>query len=229
MIFVRPLTDDAHTALKRMPRQELGRVRQRAPMIRLSAQRRSVPEIATIFAVSRATVRFWIRQFEAAGPSGLYDDPRSGRPRKLNADGERTLVRLLSHDPQQIDQSYLATFWTTAMLVLALSCQLSISVCGSTVRNALQRLKLRWRRPRLAMPNKTDPEKASKQWAIAEAVISAGLEAVVLYADESRVPTLPLLRAMWPWLGQPISVPTPGANTPRVSVGALPIRTGQWT
>ncbi len=228
MILVRPLTDGEQTELKRMTRQEIGRVSQRAQMILLSAQRRSVPEIATICAVSRATVRFWIRQFEAAGPRGLYDDPRSGRPRKLNADGERTLVRLLSHDPQQINQSYLATFWTTAMLVLALSCQLSISVCGSTVRNTLQRLKLRWRRPRLTMPNKTDPEKARKQWAIAAAVISAGPEAVVLYADESRVQTLPLLRAMWQWLGQQIRVPTPGSNTSRAIFGALNIRTGQW-
>ena len=86
MIYVRPVTDDEQTELKRMTRQEIGRVSQRAQMILLSAQRRTVPEIATIFSVSRATVRFWIRQFEATGPRGLYDDPRSGRPRKVTSD-----------------------------------------------------------------------------------------------------------------------------------------------
>jgi transposase len=228
MIYVRPLTDDEQIELKRMTRQAPGRVSQRAQMILLSAQRRTVPEIATIFDLSRATVRFWIRQFEAAGPEGLYDDPRSGRPRKLTKQAEAALVRLLSRDPMQVDASYLATFWTTAMLVLLLATQLQLHVCRNTVRNVLQRIKLRWRRPRLAMPRKTDPEKARKQWEIAEAVISAGPEAAVVYADESRVQTLPLLRAMWQWVGQQIRVPTPGSNTTRALFGALNIRTGAW-
>jgi len=228
MIYVRPLTNDEQTELKRMTRQAPGRVSQRAQMILLSAQRRTVPEIATIFDVSRATVRFWIRQFEAAGSAALYDDPRSGRPRKLNRDAQAALVQLLTQDPIQVDASYLATFWTTAMLVLVLATQLHLQVCRSTVRNVLQRLKLRWRRPRLAMPRKTDPQKARKQWAIAEAVITAGPSAVVLYADESRVQTLPLLRAMWQWLGEQIRVPTPGSNTTRALFGALNIRTGEW-
>ncbi len=229
MIYVRPLTDDEQTELKRMTRQEVGRVSQRAQMILLSAQRRTVPEIARLFDVSRATVRFWIRQFEAEGPAGLYDDPRSGRPRKVTPQVEATLATMLTRDPQQVDQQYLATFWTTAMLVLALVTQLQVAVSRSTVRNALQRLKLRWRRPRLTMPQTTDPDKAQKQWAIARAVVTAGPEAAVLYADESRIQTLPLLRAMWQWLGQQIRIPTPGSNTTRAIFGALNIRTGQWS
>src|SRR3712207_9542512 len=83
MIYVRDPDDDELRELKRMTRQEIGRVSQRAQMVLLSAQRRSVPEIAALFEVSRATVRCWLRQFEAAGPPGLRDDPRSGRPRKV--------------------------------------------------------------------------------------------------------------------------------------------------
>jgi hypothetical protein len=69
--------------LKRMTRQEIGRVSQRAQMILLSAQQRTVPEIAAIFAVSGPTVRYWIGQFNLDGPAGLYDEPRCGRPRKI--------------------------------------------------------------------------------------------------------------------------------------------------
>ncbi len=163
MIYVRPLTDEEHTELKRMTRQEIGRVSQRAQMILLSAQRRTVPEIATLFEVSRATVRFWIRQFEAAGPAGLRDDPRPGRPRKVTPQVEDHLVTLLQQDPQQVEASFLATFWTTAMLVLAVATSLALPVSRGTIRSALQRLRLRWRRPRLTMPRKTDPEKAAKQ------------------------------------------------------------------
>ena len=77
------------------------------------------------------------------------------------------------------------------------------------------------------MPLKTDPQKREKPWAIVKAVVDAGPEAVVLYEDESRVPTLPLIRAMWHWIGQQPRVPTPGSNTARAIFGALNIRTGQ--
>ncbi len=229
MIYVRPLSDEEQTELKRMTRQEIGRVSQRAQMILLSAQRRTVPELATLFAVSRATVRFWIRRFETEGPAGLYDDPRSGRPCKVTPDLEAAWGRLIQPAPQQVHPSSVATFWTTAMLVLALASQLRVAVCRSTVRNALRRLHLRWRRPRLTLPRTTDPDKARKQWALVQAVITAGSEAVVLYADEARIQTLPLLQAMWQWLGQQIRIPTPGSNTTRAIFGALNLRTGQWS
>jgi transposase len=228
MIYVRQPSEEERTELRCMTRQEVGRVSQRAQMVLLSAQRRSVPEIAALFEVSRATVRYWLRQFDGAGPPGLRDDPRSGRPRKATAQVEERLTTLMRQDPQQAQPGYLATFWTVAMLVLALSTQLQVGLSPKTIRTTLHRLGLRWRRPRLAMPRKVDPEKAQKQWRIAEAVVAAGPEAAVLYADESRVQTLPLIRAMWSWVGQQWRIPTPGSNTARAIFGALNIRTGQW-
>ena len=160
MLYARQPTPEEHAELKRMTRQEIGRVSQRAQMILLSAQRRTVPEIAALFEVRRATVRFWVRQFDAEGPPGLRDDPRSGRPRKVTPQVEATLTTLLKQDPQQANANYLATFWTAAMLVLTLGMQLQVGLSPKTIRTTLHRLGLRWRRPRLAMPRKTDPEKA---------------------------------------------------------------------
>jgi transposase len=228
MIYVRQPTEAERAELKRMTRREVGRVAQRAQMVLLSAQRRSVPEIAALFEVSRATVRFWLRQFDAGGPAGLRDEPRSGRPRKVTPQVEATLATWLGQDPQQADPAYLATFWTVAMLLLSLGAQLQLALSPTTLRATLHRLGLRWRRPRLAMPRKTDPEKAAKQWRLAEAVLGAGPDAAILYADESRVQTLPLVRAMWSWVGQQWRIPTPGSNTARAIFGALEIRTGAW-
>ena len=229
MMYVRQPTEDERVELKRMTRQEVGRVGQRAQMVLLSAQRRTVPEIATLFEVSHATVRVWLRQFDAAGPAGLRDAPRSGRPRTATPQVEQALTTWLRQDPQQADPAYQATFWTVAMLLLTLGTQVQLALSPTTLRATLHRLGLRWRRPRLAMPRKTDPEKAQKQWRIAEAVIGAGPEAAILYADESRVQTLPLVRAMWSWVGQQWRIPTPGSNTARAIFGALEIRTGRWT
>jgi transposase len=229
MIYVRQPTEAERAELKRMTRQEVGRVSQRAQMVLLAAQRRAVPEIAALFETRRATVRRWLRRFDAGGPAGLRDAPRSGRPRQVTPQVEEQLTTWLQQDPQRADPAYLATFWTVAMLLLSLGTQLRLALSPTTLRATLHRLGLRWRRPRLAMPRKTDPEKAQKQWRIVEAVLAAGPEAAVLYADESRVQTLPLVRAMWSWVGQQWRIPTPGSNTARAIFGALEIRTGQWT
>ncbi|HEX5501792.1 MAG TPA: IS630 family transposase [Thermomicrobiales bacterium] len=140
-----------------------------------------------------------------------------------------TLATWLAQDPQRADPTYLATCWTVAMLLLAAGAQLRLALSPTTLRAALHRLDLRWRRLRLAMPRQTDPEQAAKQWRIVEAVLGAGPEAAVRYADESRVQTLPLVRAMWSWVGQQRRIPTPGANATRALFGALEIRAGRWT
>jgi transposase len=226
MIYAREPTEAEHMALRHMSRQAIGRVSQRAHLILLSAQRHPVPELAMLFAMSRATVRFWIRRFEAHGPTGLYDDPRHGRPRKVNPHVQETLVTMLQDDPRH--EGYLATFWTVAMLGLALVRTAAVRLSASALRVALHELGLRWGRPRLAMPAKVDPEKTRKQWVMAKAVVEAGPEATVLYGDESRLQLLPLLRAMWHWAGEQIRVPTPGTNATRALFGALDIRTGRW-
>ena len=134
MIYVRMPSDEELHELKRMTRQEIGRVAQRAQMILLSAQRRTVPEIARIFDVEYKTVRKWMRRFNVAGPAGLYDEPRSGRPHKLTETVRDKLVEMIQQDPEQ--SGYLATFWTVAMLVLALAEQMQVHLSASTVRQA---------------------------------------------------------------------------------------------
>jgi transposase len=226
MIYARPPTLEEYSELRRMTREAIGRVSQRAHLIVLSAQRQSAPELATLFGMSRATVRFWIRRFDAYGPAGLYDEPRSGRPRKLGSHELETMLTMLQDDPQHA--GYLATCWTVAMLALALLHRLRVHLSTSALRDALRELGLRWGRPRLAMPLKVDPAKARSQWLIAQAVVEAGPEAAILYADESRRQLLPLVRAMWHWVGQQVRIPTPGTNVTRALFGALNIRTGRW-
>lgn len=227
MLYARQPVDEERQELERMVRQEVGRVSQRAQMVLLSIRRKKVPEIADIFDVSRATVRFWLHRFNELGPSGLYDEERSGRPRKITQEVKDTIEQIMRTSPEQ--EGYQATFWTVAMLVSALTMRLKVQFSLSAVRRVLRQIDLRWGRPRLAMPNKVDPQEAQKQWDIVKAVVEAPEEAAILYADESRLQLLPLIRAMWHWVGQQVRIPTPGTNVSRALFGALNIRTGQWT
>jgi transposase len=227
MLYVREPSREEVKELRRMVRQEVGRVSQRAQMVLLSSRGHRVPEIASLFELCQATVRFWLRRFDTHGPSGLYDRPRSGRPAKVNEEVTGRIQQMMQEGPQQA--GYQATYWTVAMLVSALADDLKVTFSRSGIRNALHKIGLRWGRPRLGMPDKTDPEKAEKQWLITHAVVTAPPEAVILHADESRLHLLPLVRAMWHWVGQQIRIPTPGSNVTRALFGALNIRSGQWT
>jgi transposase len=227
MLHARKPSEEEQAELQQMRRQAVGRVSQRAHMVLLSIQGQSVPVIAIFFQTSRVTVRFWIKRYNTQGPDGLYDEPRSGRPHKVNASVRETLLDCLKDDPLQ--EGSVATFWTVAMSVLVVIDKLGLWLSRSTVRSLLHKLGLSWGRPRLAMPTKTDPEKAQKQWQIAKAVVEAAENTVILYSDESRIELLPMIRAMWHWVGQQIRVPTPGSNVTQAIFGALNIRTGQWT
>jgi len=227
MLYVRQATDEERQELNRMVRQEVGRVSRRAQIVLLSMRRKKVPEIADIFGVSRATVRFWLRRFNELGPPGLYDEERSGRPRKMTQEVKDAVQQIMQSSPEQ--EGYQATFWTVAMLISAVVMKLKVQFSLSAIRSALHQIDLRWGRPRLAMPNKVDPQKAQKQWGLVKAVVEAPEGAAILYGDESRLQLLPLIRAMWHWVGQQVRIPTPGTNVSRALFGALNIRTGQWT
>ena len=122
----------------------------------------------------------------------MYDEPRSGRPRTLDPRGLETMLTMLQDDSSYA--GYLATFWTVAMLALALLHRLGVHLSASALRGTWRDLGPRWGRPRLAMPLKVDPAKARQQWLIAKAVVEAAPEAAILYADESRLQLLPLVR-----------------------------------
>ncbi len=227
MLHARQPSEEEQAELQQMRRQAVGRVSQRAHMVLLSIQGQSVPVIAILFQTSRVTVRLWIKRYNAQGPNGLYDEPRSGRPGKVNTSVQETLLDCLEEDPLQEDS--VTTFWTVAMLVWVLIDKLGVCLSLSTVRSLLHKIGLSWGRPRLAMPTKTDADKAQKQWQIAKAVVEAPQGTAILYSDESRIELLPILRAMWHWVGQQIRIPTPGSNVTQAIFGALNIRTGQWT
>jgi hypothetical protein len=229
MISVRPLTEEERTALKRMRRQELGRGSLRAQIVLLSEQHGTVPHIAARLEMRRVPVRSWLERFESWGPAGLDEAERSGRPRQRTRAMDSILGHWLEEDPPRGHERFRASWWTSPMRMRALVQRFTLGGWAHTVRQAWRRVGLRWGRPRRAMPMNTDPQTREQPWARVKAVVDAGPEAGVLSGDDSRVQTLPLIRARWPWLGQQSRVPTPGANTARAIFGALHIRTGPWS
>ena len=225
MRHVRPLRESEWDELAQMSQQEIGRVALRAQLILLSARGYTAPEIAEIQQISDVTVYKWMDRFDAEGPEGLFDRPRSGRPRKLDADAEAVLEETVSAPPTE--QEYTFTYWTLPLLAHHLEQTLGLSLCCETIRTYLHRLGFRWRSPRWAVVRE-DSEAKERMWTIARTIWQADAETLVLIEDETILKTLPPLRRMWMRQGQQVRIPTPAQNDDVCLYGALALDSGEW-
>jgi Transposase and inactivated derivatives len=221
---VREPTEEEHEELKRMKRQEVGRVATRAHIILLSDRDYSAPQISEIHDVTGPMVYKWMDRFDEEGPSGLYDRDREGRPPKIDEEVEQEIERLLEENPAEKGEN--ATRWTTDRIAEHLDRELGVDVHPETVREALNRLDYSWTRPRRKLPP-TDPEAYKERLeAIVEAVSRAGPDASVLVEDETTIKRFPPLRRQWQPVGKQRPVMVPTSNDDFTLYGTLDLTSG---
>lgn len=222
---VREPTNEERDQLKRMKRQEVGRVAMRAHMILLSDRGYSPSKIADLHDISHPTVYKWIDRFDEEGPEGLYDREREGRPQILGEEARKEIERLLEGNPTEEGQN--ATRWTAPRIAEHLERELGIDVHEDTVRDTLKRMEYSWTRPRRELPP-TDPEAYRKRLeVIVEAVAEAGPETSVLAQDETWIKRFPPLRRQWQPVGEQQSVRVPEANDEVALYGTLDLASGE--
>jgi transposase len=122
------------------------RVRRRAHALLLVAFGHPVAAVARLFETAPNRVRAWRSRFLAGGRPSLADEPRTGRPPKLDAAALAFLEEALEAGPQAYGLP--VTIWSIRDLREVLAARLGIRVCAATVHRAVQRLGYRYRRPR---------------------------------------------------------------------------------
>jgi transposase len=221
---VREPTEQEHEELKRMKRQEIGRVSTRAHIILLSSRGYSAPQISEIHDVTGPMVYKWMDRFDEEGPPGLYDRDREGRPPKIDEEVEQEIERLLEGNPTEEGEN--ATRWTTDRIAEHLDRELDVDVHPETVRDALNRLDYSWTRPKRKLPP-VDPEAYRKRLeAIVEAVSQAGPDASVLVEDETTIKRFPPIRRQWQPVGEQRPVMVPESNEDFTLYGTLDLTSG---
>ena len=81
MRYIQPLTDEQRVLLnKTMQDDPSFRARSRAHSLLLSAQGKTIKDMAQTYQVHRVTVSAWLNQWEQHGAASLHAQPRSGRP-----------------------------------------------------------------------------------------------------------------------------------------------------
>ena len=148
-IFVRPLTEDEQTRLEDGLRSRDSFILRRCQMVLASARGVWVPQIAAALGCDDQTVRDVIRLFEGAGLEACLTR-QSSRPhhphRKLDAEGAEKVRALVQRNPRTFGHP--TSVWT-----LELAAEVSfaegitpVRVSDETIRMALLRLGVRWKR-----------------------------------------------------------------------------------
>jgi len=103
MRYIQPLTEEQRVLLnKTMQDDPSFRARSRAHSLLLSAQGKTIKDIAKAYQVHRVTVSAWINKWEQHGAESLHDQPRSGRPCKLTAAEQALAHQYLKDEPRAL-------------------------------------------------------------------------------------------------------------------------------
>lgn len=217
------LNDAQRQELRRLAREAVGRVSERAHFVLLSDQGKSVPEIGALMGYSAQAVYPWLERYQQQGIAGLYDEPRSGRP--PNAPHLVAIVQAQTGQPPWTF-GYAEPGWTVNGLLRHLRQRFRIWISRSTLRRALPVADFVWGRPKLVLPERRDPDEAAKVTHLN--AILADATATILAEDECDMMLLPILRATWHRRGAQPRVLTPGQNRKRPVFGTVNLRTGAW-
>jgi transposase len=121
-------------------------------------------EVAERLGVSRQTLYNWADRFRARSALSiaerLDDGPRSGRPRTASGVIDPLLDEVIDEDPRA--WGYGATVWTAPLLQQYLEDLHAIRVSPDSVRDALTRLRVRWKRPRHRLARRPDTWRQAK-------------------------------------------------------------------
>ena len=144
---------------------------QRARIVLLAADGESNTAIAGRVGVSRPTVIGWRERYQAKGIAGLEDEPRSGRPRRI--DRARVIAATLAPPPKK----YGVTHWSSRLLARHLK------ISDHSVATIWRQAGIQpWRAESFRFS--TDPELVTKVVDVVGLYLAPPENAVVLSIDE---------------------------------------------
>ena len=159
---VRALSEEEREALGRMARSRslgAGLVR-RARIVMHALEGLKAPEISARMDLCGATVRHWLKRFNARGLPGLEEDVRSGRPPTYSADQRSAVINAALTRPADLSLPFAC--WTLDRLVAYLS-QQGIAMRRSRISEIFIQEGLKWRHEKTWFGERVDPDFTRKR------------------------------------------------------------------
>jgi transposase len=224
MLFVTIASESESQALADLSRHAVGRVSMRAWMVRWSAERVPVAEIAARLHCRPKTVRKWLGRFKREGAAALLDLPRAGRPPATTEVAAQAVWAQLHQPPSCF--GYVAAIWSVASLCQHLGARCALHLSRWKVRQLMRRLRYRFTRPKHA-PRRVDPAREEIHQRIGCRISEVRGEKAVVVEDEADIRLFPVLRRMWQLIGEQMRLVAPLQNEKRTIFGAIDIETGE--
>jgi len=162
-LTLRPLTDDETRTVERLAqsRTEPARAVERARIVWEAHQGGRVPAIARALGVTEATVRTWLKRFNAGGVAGLADAPRSGRPPIYDAGEVGEVIAASLTAPDDLGLPFGS--WTLDRLTAYPQAHKGPGIGRTRIGEILRAEGLRWRTQETWFGERPDPDFVAKR------------------------------------------------------------------
>jgi transposase len=160
---LRVLTAEEERVITKLVRSQTASVRlvQRAKIIALAHEGKSIPQIVQELGMTERIVRKWWKRFEQQGLSGLQDAARKGSPGRYTAENKARVIEAARKRPAELGLPY--SSWTFERLATYVKEQLGIAMKKTRIFEILQEEGLRWRKQETWFGTRLDPEFAQKR------------------------------------------------------------------
>jgi transposase len=162
-IRVRVVSEEERRTLGQMARSHTlgaGIVR-RAQIVLHALDGLKAPEITARMDLCGATVRHWLKRFNARGLDGLKEDVRSGRPPTYAAEQRRAVINAALTRPADLGLPFAC--WTLDRLVAYLGEHKGIAMRRSRMGEIFIQEGLKWRHEETWFGKRVDPDFAQKR------------------------------------------------------------------
>src|SRR3954471_3731474 len=162
-IRVRAVSEEERRTLGQMARSHTlgaGLVR-RAQIVLHALEGLNAPEISARMDLCGATVRHWLKRFNARGLPGLEEDVRSGRPPTYSAEQRSAVLNAALTRPADLGLPFAS--WTLDRLVAYLGEQKGIAMRRSRISEIFLQEGLKWRHEETWFGARVAPEFARKR------------------------------------------------------------------
>ena len=203
--------------------------RDRCRAILWSAEGKGVPEIAELLGVHRTTAQRWVKDYHRFGLEGLEIGKSTGRPPKVDREVEAVILEAVHENP--VDLGYPFSRWTASTMSAHVARETHVHMHPATIRRAMKRLRLSYKRPKLTLKHRQDKAARRKAKLARDKAIKKAAEEpaehVFLFQDECEIHLNPSLSSCWSPIGEPIFVPSAGQNKKVPIFGSLNPSTGK--
>jgi transposase len=200
MLFVKSLTPVEIETLENLHKNHPCHMpRLRAHIVLLSYRGYSISEIQPIYNLCRQTIATCFHRWESQGICGLFDLPRSGRPRKLTETEETLTLELIHQSPRSLKS-----------VMGEIAQKFGITLTVSTLKGLCKRAGLSWKRIRKSLKSKRDPVLFERSQQQLESLIQQAKSKQIdlFYFDESGFTLEPCVPYAWQTIGETLEIPT---------------------